>query len=293
MDAQLLGRFNAVKDNLNEEIDRIKGEMPKKKNAHLYRGLEVRLADLKKFRKKLITIKNGNEEHVSLGLPFSPPLVQKVLGLFNSIDAALAAPLPAAPPPAAPPPAAPPPAAPPRAAPPRPRPRGPPPPPPPRAAPPPPPPRAAPPPPPPRGPPPRAAPPPPPPRAAPPPPPPRAAPPPPPPRAAVEYTEGNLNRILGAILTAGSSEDLAEVNRLVETLEGQKEGFNAAIRARTINPQNLKGTAKAVFRALHPDKGGNNELFARMNNLLKADNFGILSGSGKQRKCRHCGLPKY
>jgi len=72
MDAQLLGRFNAVKDNLNEEIDRIKGEMPKKKNAHLYRGLEVRLADLKKFRKKLITIKNGNEEHVSLGLPFSP-----------------------------------------------------------------------------------------------------------------------------------------------------------------------------------------------------------------------------
>jgi hypothetical protein len=102
-----------------------------------------------------------------------------------------------------------------------------------------------------------------------------------------------LNRILGAILTAGSSEDLAEVNRLVETLEGQKEGFNAAIRAGTINPQNLKVTAKAVFRALHPDKGGNAELFARMNNLLKGDNFGILSGSGKQRKCRHCGLPKY
>jgi hypothetical protein len=44
--------------------------------------------------------------------------------------------------------------------------------------------------------------------------------------------------------------------------------------------------------ALHPDKGGEIQLFQRFRNLIKEDSFGLKSGSGKSRKCRKCGLYK-
>jgi len=129
MDARLRNQFNAVYGELEKEINRIKGEMAKPKNAHLYQGLEDRLAELKQLRAQLNTIERSHEDHNSRRIPFSPALIVKVLGILSRIISILGlAPPPAAPPPAAPPPAAP--AAPPRA-PPRAPPGGPPPPPPP------------------------------------------------------------------------------------------------------------------------------------------------------------------
>ena len=126
---------------------------------------------------------------------------------------------------------------------------------------------------------------------------PRGPPPPsgPPPaaRAPVAYTEENLMRTLGRILTEASAGNLAGAKDAVDFLIREKDGFIAAIRAERINKRDVKSTAKSALFALHPDKGGDADLFGRMSDLLKGDNFGILSGSAKPRKCRKCGLPKY
>ena len=127
------------------------------------------------------------------------------------------------------------------------------------------------------------------------PPPPRRAPPPPPAaaRPPVDYSERHLMALLSGLLDAASVGNLEVVGRIISTLENERIGFNNAITNKLIKKENLKQIVKDTLKVIHPDKGGDTELCARYNNLIKGKNFGILSGEGKPKKCRKCGLYKY
>jgi hypothetical protein len=100
-------------------------------------------------------------------------------------------------------------------------------------------------------------------------------------------------RILGRIMSEASAGNQAGAKDAVEFLIREKDGFIEAVRAGRIDTKNLKTTAKRAIGSLHPDKGGDPNVFALLSNLVGEDNFGILTGKGKSRKCRYCGLPKY
>jgi len=111
MDPRLRNQFEVVYGELEKEIKRIGQEMGKPKNAHLYSELQAKLTELKELRVKLNTIERGHKDHISRRIPFSPALIEKVLGLLSRIGSILGfAPPPRAPPTAPPraPPGAPP-----------------------------------------------------------------------------------------------------------------------------------------------------------------------------------------
>ena len=140
----------------------------------------------------------------------------------------------------------------------------------------------------------------PPPRAAPPPaagpPPPRRAPPPPPtaahPPSPFPVTKAGLDALFDAIIDAAKNKNLAEVNQLISLLSREQETFKKAIDDGNINTDSLKAKAKKVLLSLHPDKTGTDTEFKRIIILVKDSGLGILSGEGKSKKCRKCGLYK-
>jgi len=141
-------------------------------------------------------------------------------------------------------------------------------------------------------PPPRAAPPPPP--AAGPPPPRRAAPPPPVahPPSPFPVTKAGLDALFDAIIDAAKNNNLAEVTQLISLLSREKERFRTAIDNGTIDTNSLKAKTKKLLLSLHPDKTGTDTEFKRVIILVKDSGLGILSGEGKSKKCRKCGLYK-
>ena len=96
MDANLETYVNMIAAELPAAIKKTGEQLGLTKDRNLFNKLEERLAQLKKFRQQLKTVKTGSKEHKDAGKMFSEELEQKVRNTLTNIQLLLGPPAPRA-----------------------------------------------------------------------------------------------------------------------------------------------------------------------------------------------------